>query len=929
METDNVLILKNLDMIYPSLYDLFNQNFNYMGDKRYARIAFEYAKISSEVNKDLHIIIIVNKNQIQNLKLDPPFLNRFEKHIINFNMFLEEKDIEIAKNISDYFSLISSFNNNKKLKIDLEQLLINCEQHHIEGLIFKIKNDLLIAKEKNKENWIYKEGPEYEDNLIKEILNKIVPVFCQDIIASILILEKKLKKYNKYKDIILDIYKESNYSNFESFFKKIYKRKIVIYTFSKGNESLLENDIENKFGNFDSNSIINGTIESINSENDLIFLLKKLQNRNKKILILRFTERNLNRINSINYVISNFQKEIQNLDNKIIIFLIHKQRISLTKKKIIKVIPDYISFINDDYYQIFIDNLHGKENLNVLKIMQKREDLSKEYLEINDFIEKKIFAVLNYLKYKILYETKKLNLRNITDEIAEKIINSKYIKELINKNIKLQGKLIKDVIEDIFISDIIEVNDIDFFEVINSKIGSYFCNYLLNIIFFSLKDCVLKPLLFNSHYELVINHKYFRNLISEYFEKTDFIGKKPKMNINANEIIIYNGIEIPKSVIAFEQLIKYINADITTRYLNNEQNLRKVINGDEKIEERITKYKKNIGRYEENIKREINKIELFNIIFNQNNEEIKKIILNDYFIFFICEYLQKKNIKYEINEKILNFLILIIKIYLNEFNNNQYNFNYTQEEFIKIILFSQGYKEDIKSLIDIFVELQKYCDNIVESMEGLLKKNEIKYEISKRNQQYTKIVNNSFFNIVESLIRSILLYSNVLLKDKAKFFEFIYSLTSIEASLQKINKKFYLYSKEIYNIRSLIKIEEAFKNNYEPFFDNYIFIMDNMLEQSILFYEAKYNNLLNKILELIDLFERLFEEKNEEYINLLFFIYRQQYRNIYQEDIRLELIERFFNNEKLLKKSKLFLSQILKTLKPEVLNEKKIKKKIY
>lgn len=331
-----------------------------------------------------------------------------------------------------------------------------------------------------------------------------------------------------------------------------------------------------------------------------------MQNKNKKILVLRFTERNLNRINSINYVINNFHKEIKNLDNKIIIFLIHKQRISLTKKKIIKVIPDYISFINDDYFQIFIDNLHGKENLNVLEIMQKREDLSKEYLENNDFIEKKIFAVLNYLKYKILYETKELNLRNITDEIAEKIISSKYIKELINKNIKLQGKSIKDVIEDIFISDIIEVNDIDFFEVINSKIGSYFCNYLLNIIFFSLKDCVLKPLLFNTHYELVINNKYFRNSISDYFEKTDFIGKKPKMNINSNEIIIYNGIEIPKSVVAFEKLIKYINADITTRYLNNEQNLRKVITGD-KIEERTTKYKKNIGKYEENIKREINK----------------------------------------------------------------------------------------------------------------------------------------------------------------------------------------------------------------------------------------------------------------------------------------------------------------------------------
>ena len=922
METDNVLILKNLDMIYPSLYDLFNQNFTYMGDKRYARIAFEYSKVSSEVNKDLHIIIIVNQNQIQDLKLDPPFLNRFEKHIINFNMFLEEKDIEIAKNLSDYLKLISSFNNSKKLKISLEKLLINCEQHNIEGLIFKIKNDVLKKEEKNIDHWIYKEGPEYEDNLIKEILKKIVPVFCQDIIASIIILEKKLKKYNKYKEIILDLYKKYNYCNFELFFKNIQKRRNIIYTFSKGNECLFKNDIENKFGNFDSNSIIYGTIESINSENDLTFLLKKLQNRNKKILVLRFTEKNLNRINSINYVINNFHKEIQNLDNKIIIFLIHKQRISLNKKKKIKELPDYISFINDDYYQIFIDNLHGKENLNVLQIMQKKEDLAKEYLQNNDLIEKKIFIVLNYLKYTVLYETKELNLRNITDEISEKIIHNKYIKELINENIKLQGQAIKDIIEDIFISDINEVNDVDFFEVINSKLGSYFCNYLLNIIFFSLKDCILNPLLFNAHYELIMNHKYFRNLISEYFEKANFISKKPKMNINANDITIYNKMEIPKSLNAIEILVQYINADIKIRYLNNEKNLRKLID-DDKIEASINKYKKNLGRYEENIKSEINKIELFNIIYNQNNEEFKKIILNDYFIFFICEYLQKKNIKFEINEKILNFLKLIIKIYLNDFNNNQYSFNYTQDEFIKIILFTQGYKEDIKSLFDIFIDLQKYCDNIVESMEEILKKKEIKYEISTRNKEYTKLVNNSFFNILESLIRSILLYSYELLKDKAKFFEFIYSLTSIEASLQKINKKFFLYCKEIYNIRTLIKIEEAFKNNYESFFDNYTIIMDNMLEQSILFYELKYNNLLNKILELIDLFERLFQEKNEEYINLLFFIYRQQYRNIYEEKIRLELIERYFKNEKLLKKSKLFLAQILKFLKPEVYNEGK------
>ena len=34
MESDNVLILKDLDVIYTSLYDLFNRNFRLVGDKK-------------------------------------------------------------------------------------------------------------------------------------------------------------------------------------------------------------------------------------------------------------------------------------------------------------------------------------------------------------------------------------------------------------------------------------------------------------------------------------------------------------------------------------------------------------------------------------------------------------------------------------------------------------------------------------------------------------------------------------------------------------------------------------------------------------------------------------------------------------------------------------------------------------------------------
>ena len=40
-----------------------------MGNKQFARIAFEYAEISSEVNHNFNIIVLCNNTQIQMLKL--------------------------------------------------------------------------------------------------------------------------------------------------------------------------------------------------------------------------------------------------------------------------------------------------------------------------------------------------------------------------------------------------------------------------------------------------------------------------------------------------------------------------------------------------------------------------------------------------------------------------------------------------------------------------------------------------------------------------------------------------------------------------------------------------------------------------------------------------------------------------------------------
>ena len=919
MESPNILILKDLDVVYPSLYDLFNQNFVTSGQKKFVRIAFEYAKVSSQVNQDFHVIVIINKIQIQQLKLDPPFLNRFEKHIINFSMLLDEIDKEIVDKLYNYIRLISSFNDNEKdLKIDLDRLLINCERHHIEGLVFKIKNDLM--KEKNEEEKKNFEGPKYESFVIKEALKKIVPTFCQDIIASMKYSNMYQKDNNLYQ-LILNYYKESNKINFEEFFSNIISRKNIIFTFSKITDNLFENNkaIKNKFGLFNSDSTLIEMIESIQSENDLIFLLKTFtSSENKNLLSLKFTEKDLDKLNSINYLINNYEKENPKLKEKLIIFLIHKQRLSRTNEHNLTLKPDLIPFINEEFYQIFIDNLQGKKN-SILELINNKDEttLAKEYIDNSEFLENKLFKIINYLKYNIFFETKKLNKKNVNLFLTENILTNKKIKQLILNNLQKQGEFIQGIIKDIFINDIVEINDIDFFEIINSKLSIYFCGYLLNILNYSIEKDILNQLLINANIDMILENDSFNGIVNTVFNVSKF-PKKLKKIVNGNEIIIYNGLMLPGCRIYLNELNNYYNKEILERYLNNENMMRKNYKTEKKIDEVVKKYDDTSNQFEENMKNEINKKNIFKEIFLQNNEEFKKLIFEDYLINYLIRNYEVQNTDYITNQKLLNFLKFIIKKKFSENNNYEYEFRYNIEEFARIILFLGGYKNEINNLLNIFVNVQKYCFDIDERIKNILNEGNIKIEKSERNKSYTRKVNQNFYYILESFIRAILSFSIDLLKtDNAKFYNFFYGLQPIEAIFQNINKKLYLYSKEIYNIRTIIKIEEAFKHNPEIFENNYEKMMNILFQQSILLYEGKSKNLYENIVKLIKFLDDNLNGEEEEYINLLYFIYRQQYKNIYEEDFRMNLVENLLENKLLLKKSKTFLSDLLKELKPE------------
>ena len=187
---DNVMILKNLDSIYPSLYDLFNQNFIKAGERNYARISLGYSKTHTYfVNNNFKCVVLLDETEIE--KQDPPFLNRFEKHIVSFDFLLKGDEIKKSKEISKVISeLIDNKNSKEQLKIDLSKQLLNCDLEEIQGMIYKIKN-----------------ADNMEDTLTY-ILKKIAPTLSQDIIAfaknsgyinkNRAVFDKILEFYNKY-----------------------------------------------------------------------------------------------------------------------------------------------------------------------------------------------------------------------------------------------------------------------------------------------------------------------------------------------------------------------------------------------------------------------------------------------------------------------------------------------------------------------------------------------------------------------------------------------------------------------------------------------------------------------------------------------------------------------------------------------------------
>ena len=319
MQEGKILILKNLEYIYPLLYDLFNQNYTRYSDKNYTRIAAgPFVSDFTIVNNEFRCIVSVNDKQIK--EEEPPFLNRFEKQIISLKYLLKKDLIDESSNILDKLKKMIILDKNifKGINYDLEKILINFNQEEIQAIMYQA-----LQSEVDKEQ------------MFDKVIEKISLTLPQDIILCL----KLNGFYRKNPDLlkkILKAYNKGEHYNLRRFLKSMTKKKNIIYTYTNNLEEIkITEEINNKIvGKISNENIREIRISECKYENDLEKEIDKFyETKKEKICFIKFNPNEGHIINYVQFFIENKQKELfgekneENNNEKIFIFIVNLFRI--------------------------------------------------------------------------------------------------------------------------------------------------------------------------------------------------------------------------------------------------------------------------------------------------------------------------------------------------------------------------------------------------------------------------------------------------------------------------------------------------------------------------------------------------------------------------------------------------------------------------
>ena len=807
-----VIILSNLDQIYSTFYDLFNQNYIVKDGKNYCRISHgpNIQKLAL-VNENSKFIILVDRNDLIKQKL--PFLSRFEKHIISFDSLLEKEDKEKSKKINELLKNMISVND---INYNMNNILVNTNEDIINGYIYLYKD---------------KENNSYE-NIIED---KIIPIIPQDFIFTLPLSE--LNKERGMDSFIKNKYSNNKPKSLEEYLKNDNRKEntLIVYTFSKIGEAINLTDKENY-------------MERIASEINTVFKFKQIlkqfyEVKEYKSLILKFKSDNAENINFFITEIKNY-KEINKIsdDNKKFIFIINIQREFNLDKKNEKKKVTTILITNEDINQLFIDNINGTE-LSIKDIEGKNisDYINKKYLDPKNLI---IEGMLKFYGENIneqIGNCKGIDKNNVIKELKDYIEISNdlidEIKEIILSKITKSEEIVKSIIENKSINQ----NTIDFVSAIliyvkdafNNKLkellrktenNNFFTTlFMLNIKDIKKEDSIstisinqLNDYSFNISDEKILTNELIKKLKKEFLnmiheDKTD-LSDDTSINIK----LYY---KIPGFFKIYKEIQKYIqNEKLAFYYRKDEAELRKC--DFEFISQSKFKLKEDKKEFTNKLYVEFISKPLVTKIANakitdENYIEFNEIFLNDYITFYLVNIYKNEINDFVINDIPHKIILLLLDLKFKGLQEDE-KISIPLQNSIAKILWLEGNVNHVKKIFDIYNIISNYILYDKKDKEILFKeilnfKNEIKYNPKKK---HLIEINEPYYIIF------ILLFKCMINKESIKiatskndnYFSYFKNLERCLKEMKKLDRSLELDIKELSVLSEFIDIYKVFEH---------------------------------------------------------------------------------------------------------------------
>ena len=658
---DKLIIIENLNQIHPFLFDLYNMNYIIKDEKKFVRICLEnFSEQLTLVDNNFRIIIFVDKKFVKECEL--ALLNRFEKIILSFDKLLDSNLKRISANLIKELKLREAIRKYRNINYSLRDLLINCGEEEIQGLIYYYSKESKKTKDE-LDNEEQQENNIDEKSLRENVINKIYKILPQDIIC---ILQENNIIYERYRD-------NSIFYNFQDYINEDHKKyKIsIIYTYTS-----IANNVK---GLNDKMCFMVSEIKSVDELKTKIEEIKNLNENNKMKkeynVCLKFERTNSNKIKFIsNYILNNFKEDKYNY-----IFIIHinrsfKDNNNQVYYRKIYSLPDINLLIN----QLFIDDLNGNNNLNlkyllsnnIKTILEERKEELKLNEEFNKTLINTISKELNkkYMENNFIndYINDLLEYMRDEEEIKEKIFEVAY--KLIEQD---EETNCKEIIDNLYRKNYINKYSVDIASCLIEYIKeNIFNKYIKQLILLLEDENILTTLLQikKSQYKYITSNQT-KEIIAKYLdaiiEEKNREENKEIKDDKYNPKFLYN-YNVPGIYNFYVNISNYINKNIAPDYFNNDKKLRESKKADI---EKIRDFHDNEAELLEKLYKEISKNEMFNVIIT-NKIQID-LIFKDYITFYLQKYKSPNNPNaFYDKEDIYHKLIeLLLKLRFNDGNN--------------------------------------------------------------------------------------------------------------------------------------------------------------------------------------------------------------------------------------------------------------------